>query len=245
MVRVKLKAAAIHAIFTIAVACLTALLVFGLWYPGRLSEMMGGSELYQLVILVELGLGPLISLVIYNPDKNRSELIRDYSIVALIQLSALGYGLYAVSISRPAFLVFVKDRIEIVAASELLPEDLVAATVEDYRVLPKWGPIRVCYQSPEDPSERAELLFLGAAGKDVHLMPKYYRECDDGEILAAAKMADVLLNNRVTYQPEIESLLDQEFLWLPAHNRKAMWTEVYPEGNLGGAFYVNIDPFLD
>jgi len=54
-------------------------------------------------------LGPLLTLAVFDPKKK--ELKRDLSIILLIQLSALFYGIYTVSVARPAYIVFAVDAI--------------------------------------------------------------------------------------------------------------------------------------
>ena len=60
----------------------------------------------------DLALGPLISLVIYNSRKARRKLIIDYTIVGVVQLAALVYGVYIVAGTRPVYVAFSTDRIE-------------------------------------------------------------------------------------------------------------------------------------
>lgn len=242
ILKAKLKAAAIHAIFTLVVALAAGFLVYGFWYPGRFSEMMRGTDLYRLVLFVEFCLGPAISLVIYNPLKKRSELVRDYLIVGLVQISALGYGMHSVFESRPVYLVFVKDRIELVSASEIAKESSLEARYDMYRRLPIWGPKRACYRTPTDEAERLEVIFTG---KKVHQFPKYFAQCGESEILDAALSARTLLEDRETYQVEMNTLEGLEFSWLPINTRMGMWTEIYMEGDgLRSPEYRNIDPYL-
>ena len=187
LIKVKCVAALVHGLFTVAVAIVTGWIVYGLWYPNGLAALSGGADLYKLILLVEIGLGPLISLVIFNPSKPKKELFRDYSIVALIQLSALAYGFYAVSIVRPVFLVFVKDRIEVVASADLLDDDLMLAKEERFAKKSITGPVLVCYDRPTDSEELTDIMFTSAAGKDVHRRPEYYRDCLPSELKDVAK----------------------------------------------------------
>jgi len=62
-----------------------------------------------LVLIVDVCLGPLLTLAVFDPKKK--ELKRDLSIILLIQLSALFYGIYTVSVARPAYIVFAVDAI--------------------------------------------------------------------------------------------------------------------------------------
>jgi hypothetical protein len=170
--REKFKAFAIHFALTLGLALIAAALIFWVWYPSPFHKMLGGTELFLLVVGIDLALGPLISLVIYDSRKSRRELLLDYSVVAVIQLAALLYGVYVVSAARPVYVAFVGDRFEVVSAADLADADLAAAPIEKYRSRPRWGPERVATFVP--PEKRDEVLFSSLEGKDVHVLPRYY-----------------------------------------------------------------------
>src|SRR5262245_56788136 len=107
--RETLLATSIHFLITAAVAALAAILIFFIWYPGTIAAISGGTRLFEIVVAVDIGLGPLISLVIYSSRKTRRELVIDYSIVAAVLLAALLYGVSVVAVSRPIFVAFAKD----------------------------------------------------------------------------------------------------------------------------------------
>ena len=87
--REKFIATAIHFGVTLALAACAAALIFLVWFPDPFETMIGGTELFMLVVGCDLALGPLISLVIYDSRKSRRELVTDYSIVGTVQLAAL------------------------------------------------------------------------------------------------------------------------------------------------------------
>lgn len=239
----KFKAASLHGLITAVVASFTALIVFVIWFPGEMSEMARGSGLYRLVILVELVLGPLMSLVIYNPRKPKVELFRDYLVIGLVQLSAFGYGLYAVSVSRPVYLVFVKDRIEVVAASELGSDDLLKAA-EEFQALPWLGPRWVCVEYPVDKYERSNLLMSALEGKDIQLLPYYYRDCDNGEITSHSYSMQNFPNltpHSLDVLPV--ELLNEGFVWLPVVTRFGAWTVFFSGGDERQPVFINLFPF--
>lgn len=243
MLKAKLKAAGIHAIATLIVASTTAALVFIVWYPGAFSEMVSGADLFLLVIAVEVVLGPTISLVVFNPKKRRAELLRDYCIVGAIQLAALAYGLYTVAISRPAYLVFVKDRIEVVAPVELSEADLQQAGMSHWS-LPWTGPKLVCTESPTDPREKSDLIVSGLEGKDIQLYPKYYRPCKPGEITAKMYSKDqweALTEHKLSAFPD--SVQAEPFGWLPIVSRFGAWVAVYPDHEIDSVVYFDVNPF--
>ncbi|OHC26937.1 MAG: hypothetical protein A2Y50_06995 [Pseudomonadales bacterium RIFCSPLOWO2_12_59_9] len=190
-----------------------------------------------------------MSLVIFNPQKRRSELVRDYFFVGCIQLLALAYGMHSTYIARPVYKVFVVDRFEIVSALELDEEDILAATDKAYRNLPIFGLREVCIEMPVDTQERNDILFSAVGGKDVQLMPKYYRQCNAGEIEGKAKAGSALiagLKAKGRYETVVgEFPVDNNFTWLPVKSRFGVWVEIYPGGRQAEARSVNVNPFVD
>lgn len=243
MLKAKFKAALIHGSVTVLVAVVTAGVVYGLWYPGAFAEMTHGTSLFKLLLSVEIVLGPVMSLVIYNTSKPKSELFRDYCVIGGLQLSALIYGLHSVYVSRPVYLVFVKDRIEVVSATELAESDLEQAEAY-FRTLPVLGPQLICVESPTDPKEKSDLLTSALNGKDIQLIPKYYRECRDAEIEIKTYKKEQLSSLAKINSDDLPGRLAKtHFTWLPVVTRFGYWTVFYENGHILHPIYLNIDPF--
>src|SRR4029079_5856465 len=100
--REKFVATGIHFLVTLGFAACAAALIFLVWYPDPFETMIGVRELCRLVGGCALALGPLVSLVIYNSRKSRLALITDYSIVGVVQICALVYGVHTLAAARPA-----------------------------------------------------------------------------------------------------------------------------------------------
>lgn len=236
----KIKAAMLHAVVTALVALVSGWLVFYIWYPEPFAQMLGGGELYRLVLVVELSLGPLVSLVIYDKLKPRAELIRDYTLVGIIQASALMYGLYVMAESRPVFMVFVKDRIEILTSLELDVADLGGGEIR-----PSWFGVQlVCVEHPVDKHDKSDLLWSALEkGKDIQHYSKYYRPCLEGEILGRAYDHNRMESIVEMLSPEgALQLPEGAYKWLPAKHRFGVWVKIYPES--GNSYYLPIDPFV-
>ena len=236
----KLKAALLHSIITLCVVVSLALIVFELWYPSNLSEMLRGGELFKLVLLGEVVLGPLLSFVVFSPLKARRELVLDYTFIAVVQFSALGYGVFSVASSRPAYLVFVKDRVEVVSGLEYELKDLEAAGMSRLS-LPFTGPKLVCAQRPNSGDEYQELMHSIMSGRDIQYLPKYHRVCEEREILSAARSGDGYYEIFKAALPE--SKFTASFVWLPLHPRYGVWVIVFPNNNQGAYFFINLDPY--
>jgi len=113
-----------HLAVSALIAAVCGWLVFGLWYPFPYGELASGRYLFLLLIAVDVTIGPLLSLVVYDPTKTRSELWRDLGVVFALQLGALSYGLHSVAQARPVLLAFEGDRYRIVAIPDIDAESL-------------------------------------------------------------------------------------------------------------------------
>jgi hypothetical protein len=191
-IRSALRAAGIHTLCSLFVAALSAALVFGLWYPHPYEALSGGRELFLLVVAVDVMCGPLLTLVLFNPLKPRAELWRDLFFVALIQLAALGYGLWTVWQARPLFLVQEVDRFKVVMAPSLIDNE-VAALPASIRPSMWRGPITVAIRPPKDLKEKNAVLFDSIeGGRDYAERPDFYLPYDGDAALVALKRAKTL-----------------------------------------------------
>jgi len=249
--REKVSAAAIHLVFTSLAACVAAALIFFIWFPNPFSKMVGGTQLFLLVISCDLALGPVISLVIFNSRKKRAELIRDYMIVGILQLGALIYGVSIVADSRPAYVAFTKDRFEVVAAAELDDNDLREAMEDVFKSRSWTGPLLVGVQFPVDIKERNELLFSAVAGKDAQLMPKYYRPYESmvTTVKNKAQPISILIASHKKSEKAVDAAVKdldipaEKLGWLPVRHRFGFWTVLIDMDTGYPVKYLPIDPY--
>lgn len=247
--REKLIAMAIHFGVTAILAGIAAALIFFVWFPAPFHTMIGGTELFMLVVGCDLALGPLLSLVIYDSRKSRRELITDYTIVGFIQIAALVYGVYIVAGTRPVAVAFVKDRIEIVTARDVSADELAAARDPQYASLPWTGPRHVNVVVPE--ADQQEALFASLAGKEEMTRPRFYQPYETAvpEIRKRAGSLDEL----VAKHPESKSAIDsavagvdvpgERLRWLPVRHRKGFWTALIDTDTGRAVGYIALDPY--
>lgn len=169
----RLAAAALHLGVSLGVAALAALLVFKIWYPYPYNEISGGRELFLLIVAVDVVLGPLLTLAVFNVAKRRRELVLDVSIIAVLQTAALVYGLWTVFIARPVYLVHEVDRFQVVIAADIDPQDLQQAPAE-LRDLPIWGVRTIGVRKARDSEEMLKSIEQAMAGKDVSMRPGWW-----------------------------------------------------------------------
>lgn len=191
------KAAAIHVGLSALVAATVVVVMLALWYPQPYFEAMGGRGLLALVVGVDVTIGPLLTLVVFDPKKK--ELKVDLAVIGALQVAALAYGAWVTFEARPVYTVFVKDLFDAVSANQLDPVDLEAGPPE-YRHLSLMGPRVIGARLPTDPKERDALLWSSVAGRDAQQLPKYYVPYADvaADAIKAAQPVPAL----VTKHPE-------------------------------------------
>lgn len=244
--RDKLVAFGVHFTVTAAVGLLAAGIIFFVWFPDPFQEMLGGSKLFLLLVGCDLALGPLISLVIYDRRKSKRQLYLDYSIVAAVQLGALIYGMFVSFQARPAYVVFVGDRIEVITAGELADEDLREAKLEEYRKRPILGPKFAAARI--EAKDQLDALNWAFAGKDVGFRPKFFVPYAEEIERIKAKMQP--LSALIEKHPAAKSMIAEAtagfrgaVAWLPLKHKRGFWTALLDAESANPIGYLPIDPY--
>ncbi len=166
------KAFGIHLAISALIAATVVMLVLWLWYPQAYFTAMGGETLLRLLIGVDVVLGPMITLMIFDPKKPR--LKYDLATIAAVQLAALAYGGWVMFEARPVYNVYVDGRFYTVPANGIDPDSLGRAAGE-YRTLSLTGPRVVAATLPADPKETVRIVVAAATGgPDLPDLPHLY-----------------------------------------------------------------------
>lgn len=167
------KAAGIHLLLSAVIAGAVVTFMLTVWYPWPLFEAAGGSQLILILVGVDVTLGPLITLIIFKAGKKGLRF--DLTVIALLQLGALAYGIHTLYLARPVYLVFTVDKFELVTAKDLDPKDLAKVTREEFNHVPLGRPRYVAAVFPSDPAEKARVMETSIfGGKDLQMYPQYY-----------------------------------------------------------------------
>ena len=176
------KAFAIHLGISAAIGTIVVGTMLLVWYPGLFFTAMGGNDLVLILLGVDVVLGPLITLVVFNPRKARRLLRIDLAVIGAIQALALAYGVQVIAEVRPVYMVFTVDRFDLVAANDLKESELARVSDPAFQGIP-WGrPRTVGVQSPADSKEQMRIIQSALAGADLQTFPQYYVKY---EVLAA------------------------------------------------------------
>lgn len=203
-----LKASATHLLLSIVVAVFCAALVFGFWYPSPFDRLARGREIFLLVMAIDVVCGPLLTLVIFDRKKNKSELWRDLAIVGLIQIFALGYGISSLKNARPVWIAFEGDRFRIVSIPDINLEQLHLAPKSLQRLSltgPKLLGVRLASSSDADFKDS---IFLALSGEPPAFRParwvQYETQLQD--IIKVAKPLKILLRKYPTKEAELNEI---------------------------------------
>ncbi len=246
----RLKASAIHLALSLAIAALAALLVFGIWYPYPYREISGGRELFLLVVTVDVILGPLITLAVFNRKKPWAELRRDLAMVALLQLAALGYGLWTVYVARPVHMVFEVDRFRVVHAIDV-PVEMLGKTPPGVNALPVTGPTLLSLRPFKDGNESMEATMAALQGLSLSDRPDLWQAYGAGvpEIVKTAKPVALLKSRFANQAADIDRVLastgraPQTVVYLPMIGRKSFWTVFLDPVTAEVLAYMPLDSF--
>jgi len=175
-------------------ACALSVVLGGLylgWYRWPGWYLTSAAHVVGIVALVDVVLGPTLTLVIASPRKPRRELVRDIAIIVTVQVVALGYGAATLWRGRPLYYTFSVNRLELVQAAHIDADEVALAQQQNPQLAPYWHsrPRWIWAPLPENADEAARIV-QGAVfgGKDVIEMPRYFRPWQQG----LAKLRDQL-----------------------------------------------------
>ena len=128
--RVKRKAAFIHfCVSLIMFIIIVAWMLYAL-YPSIFFSMSGGKQGLGLMLSVDVVLGPLLTFLVFNPQKKMKEIVGDFAVIGLVQLAALGYGLHTVYYEHPKLVVVYDMGSALIANAREVNEDKTLKSVD-------------------------------------------------------------------------------------------------------------------
>ncbi len=246
----RLQASGAHFALSLGVALLAATLVFGVWYPYPYREISGGRELFFIIMAVDVVMGPLLTFAVFNRKKPLEELKRDLAIIVLLQLAALGYGLWTVFISRPVHLVFEYNRFRVVHAIEV-DDTLLAKAPPSLQRLPITGPTTLSLRNFKDGKEQGDMTMAALGGMQLAARPELWQDYATAapQILAEAKPVAQLKARFTTRTPEIDDAVrstgrpELALQYVPMVGRKTFWTVLVDGVSAEPLVFLPIDSF--
>lgn len=214
------RAALTHFALSMLVVGVVFVVVYFVWYPEPLFRGAGGRDLFLMLAFVDVTIGPLVTLLVFKPGKRGLKF--DLAVIAILQVAALAYGAHVVFEARPAWIVFLKDRFDLVRANQLFEEER-ERWKPPFDKEPLGGPRIVGARVPKDPDEQLRTMLTALSGADVSSFPQHYVPYEDVRADAAAKARKVaeLRSLNPGREAEVDSTLaslgrkEEEVAFLP------------------------------
>jgi hypothetical protein len=222
-------------------------IVFFVWYPDFYFRVTGATAVLQVLIGVDLVLGPVLTLLLYKPKK--PGLLVDIALIVTIQLSALIYGVNVIYQERPYYMVFSVDRFEVLAHKDAVFED----PTDTEKFVKSWGePLMVVAKIPTDPAEQQrileETLFQGKP--DIHQRPELWSHYADDvdSVFAKARPLSELNGFGPDIAAEIAALSSryansEQLVYLPVVARTSVFSLVLDTATRQPVGILDADPW--
>ena len=246
-------AAGIHLALSLVIATLAAWLVFALWYPYPYREISGGRTLFLIVVAVDVVMGPLMTFAVFNRSKPLGELRRDLAVIGLLQVVALAYGLWTVSVARPVHLAFEIDRFRVVHAVDIPEEEMALAPAQLQR-LPWTGPTLLAVRDFRTNQEKMDATLAALRGFPLGSRPSLWQSYDEAkpQIQKVARPLSDLKNRFPADAGAIDAALkssldggkaNREVGYVPMAGRDKFWTVLLDLQTTEVIAFVPIDSF--
>lgn len=193
------------------ISCLIALLVIGLvffiWYPSPLASAVGVTHIFLMLLVIDVILGPLLGLLVYKEGKKTLKF--DLSVIILIQIVALCYGVFSIEQGRPAWLVYNVDRFELVRKNELVDTKIQHAQPQFQK--PSWfKPQYVAAEFAKDTQQRNDEMFAEVfSGISIAQRPERYVELTQAKTSIKQRAQPLVLLNDFNDPKVVKMMLTQ------------------------------------
>lgn len=169
----RLWAAGVHLAISALIATVVVSTMYFVWYPWPFFGAMGGNNLAMLIVGVDVVLGPLVTLIIFNRAKG-GWLTFDLCVIGALQASALAWGVHIVAEARPVYMVFSIDRFELTARYQIADAELARVKRPEFASIPLGPPRTVGARLPTDSGEQMRILGSAVAGNDLSTFPQHF-----------------------------------------------------------------------
>ena len=196
-----------HLSISFLIALLVVGLVFFIWYPSPLASAVGFTHIFLMLLVIDVILGPLLGLLVYKEGKKTLKF--DLSVIILIQIAALCYGVFSIEQGRPAWLVFHVDRFELVRKNDLILENIDQAQPQFQQV--SWtGPQFVAVKLAVSPQQRQNDMFTEVLGGiSLAQQPERYVELTQAKTSIKQRAQPLVLLNDFNDPKVVKMMLTQ------------------------------------
>jgi len=150
-----------HLLISFFIALMVVGLVFFVWYPSPLAIAVGVTQIFLMMLAIDVIVGPLLGLLVYKEGKKNLKI--DLGIIIALQILALGYGICSIEQGRPVWVAYNVDRFELVRKNEIITDHIEQA-LPKFQHSSWFKPQWVGVEFAKDANVRNDDLFAEALG---------------------------------------------------------------------------------
>ena len=194
-----------HLFISLLIALLVVGLVFFIWYPSPLATAVGVAQIFLMMLVIDVIVGPILGLLVYKEGKKSLKF--DLSIIIAIQIVALCYGVYSIAQGRPVWIVFNVDRFELVRKNEIVDQNINQAKPQFQQ--PSWlKPQFVATEFSKNIEQRNDDMFAEVLGGiSIAQRPERYVDFIQAKEQIQQREQKLDLLQQYNNKPDVEKIL--------------------------------------
>ena len=248
----KARAFGLHVAISVIVFAAVIAVVVGLWFPQPYFSIDGGLTMIALAAAVDLGLGPLITFLVYRPGRWDNAL--NFAVIGFLQAAALTWGVHVLYSQRPLYAVYVGGPIKMFFP---VTEELIRRSKppdQQLQVRAKSHPPLVFVPLPTDRKQAMGMLMSAFMGGPSLLSATHLWRPLEGRALASVVEEARDRKTLESLDPDAGRLLDEflaehggkfdDFAFVPLRGRysSALLALKKSDGSVTGVVYANVRP---
>lgn len=196
-----------HLAISFVIAFFVIGIVFFVWYPYPLAKAAGVTQLFLMMLTIDVIIGPLLGLIVYKQGKKTLKM--DLGVIILLQIAALCYGIYSIEQGRPVWLVYNVDRVQLIRKNEILEASLQKA-LPQYQQTSWLKPQYVGVELAKDIQTRNDDTFAEAfGGISIAQKPERYVPLDKVKIQIQKRAQSLEILNKFNDKILVQKTLTQ------------------------------------
>lgn len=150
-----------HLSLSLMISLIVVGIIFFVWYPTPLATAVGVTQIFLMMLAIDVVVGPLLGWLVYKEGKKTLKF--DLTIIIAIQITALCYGVYSIEQGRPAWVVLHADRFELVRKNDIILDGIDQAPPQ-FQHVPWTGPQLAAVESALNAQKRQTDMFTEVLG---------------------------------------------------------------------------------
>lgn len=205
MFKVKLKATLWHMLLSLVIFTFIIAMFYCGSYAAPLAQAVGFWSIALLILLTVIVIGPCITFLVYRP--NKSSLKFDLSFLVILQLAALGWGVFSLYDARPVWIVHSVDRFELIQNNDLYIAETIPKQNE-FTTPPQFFAQVAAIELSKDNTQRQEDLSNAIfSGLTLSMQPSRYVSYQQVQTVALRNAHSLQELNQFNSRADVDEIL--------------------------------------